>query len=637
MMAIRSIGNAVLVVAALLAMAPMVAKADAGSGAVPAPSAVLSAEGPETPAQLEARIAKLVRLLGDPEYSIRQAAHHELSTIGLAALDALAAAQKDDDVEIASRAKGLVAEVGMTWVRSDAAPQVKEILANYEIAGPGDRLQKMHSLALLHDDMGLAPLCRLVRLEELVAVAKQGAWFVIGQPDPPADAWTNRIRTIEKNLGTSGNLGVEWLRAYVQIHDKPVDAKAACDRLVAAELAAMSAADRESQTEALLPIAKRLVEVLEERFKRRDKSIEVMRRIAESIPSDSSSKEKIEQLKDVVDWLLVEQAWDQVEGLAKAHSQEFDSNVILMYMRAASYRAGGQSQLAGELSRKAFDAVGDGRDEHWKVAKELSRRGLIEAAEKEFRHLISTAPKPGSENDETGAASLALAEMLHEQSRDADAADVLKPLVAAMHRDSEPGKSVKQESTLFEPEARMHFFYACDAAAHAHPDKEREELQRAITKSPDDVDVLIALYERSSSDQAERRRALELIQAADEKFRAALAQDSVNTYNQDAWLIGNTEGNFDLAIQFSRTAVDLFSKNLSVQPTDVEDVHADDQLAGLVDTLAHCYAGKGDWESAVKYQAWSMELDPHQPQIRQAFQKFSARYKAKQETKSVTQ
>src|SRR5262245_41855228 len=127
MMAIRLVGKAFPAILALAAMFPPLAFADAGSGTVAAPYAALNQPASETAAQLEARIAKLVRLMGDPEYSIRQAAHNELASIGLPALEAIIAAQHDDDMEIASRAKSLTSQLGMTWVRSGAAPQVKEI------------------------------------------------------------------------------------------------------------------------------------------------------------------------------------------------------------------------------------------------------------------------------------------------------------------------------------------------------------------------------------------------------------------------------------------------------------------------------------------------------------------------------
>ena len=48
-------------------------------------------------------------------------------------------------------------------------------------------------------------------------------------------------------------------------------------------------------------------------------------------------------------------------------------------------------------------------------------------------------------------------------------------------------------------------------------------------------------------------------------------------YNQYAWLIGNTEGDFDEALKCSR-------KSLELQPDE----------GGYYDTLAHVYFGKGD-------------------------------------------
>ncbi len=96
-------------------------------------------------------------------------------------------------------------------------------------------------------------------------------------------------------------------------------------------------------------------------------------------------------------------------------------------------------------------------------------------------------------------------------------------------------------------------------------------------------------------------------------------------YNQDAWLIGNTEGDFELAIQYSQNSIEL----LKNQPDELQF-----QEPGFLDTLAHCYAGKGDLENAVKYQAQAAELDPHTMQISRALEKFKAQLEKSHSEKS---
>ena len=43
---------------------------------------------------------------------------------------------------------------------------------------------------------------------------------------------------------------------------------------------------------------------------------------------------------------------------------------------------------------------------------------------------------------------------------------------------------------------------------------------------------------------------------------------------------------------------------------------------GLLDTLAHCYAAKKDFENAVKYQTRAAELEPYSKQIQHALDDY---------------
>ena len=68
--------------------------------------------------------------------------------------------------------------------------------------------------------------------------------------------------------------------------------------------------------------------------------------------------------------------------------------------------------------------------------------------------------------------------------------------------------------------------------------------------------------------------------------------------NQYAWLVGNTEGDYEEARRCSH-------KSLELRPGE----------AGYMDTLARCYFAKKDYENAVKYQAMAAKKKPHSGQI----------------------
>ena len=107
--------------------------------------------------------------------------------------------------------------------------------------------------------------------------------------------------------------------------------------------------------------------------------------------------------------------------------------------------------------------------------------------------------------------------------------------------------------------------------------------------------MLIACYHLPGQTAAYHKKIVDLVEKTAEKLHAEIALDpeSPSMYNQYAWLVGNTEGDFDEALRCSQ-------KSLELQPEE----------GGYYDTLAHVYFGKGDYENAIKYQTKAAQLDP---------------------------
>ena len=80
-----------------------------------------------------------------------------------------------------------------------------------------------------------------------------------------------------------------------------------------------------------------------------------------------------------------------------------------------------------------------------------------------------------------------------------------------------------------------------------------------------------------------------------------------NAYNQLAWLVGNTEGNYQEALECSL-------KSLELRPN----------TSAYLDTLGRCYYGAGDVANAVKYQSQAVALNPDSGQIRRQLEFFKA-------------
>ena len=561
----------------------------------------------ETPEQSQAKIAKLIEQLGDKQYLVRQAAQNELSRIGPDAFDALTQAESNSDIEICSRAKYLVQQIRIEFVSENDSPQVKQILRDYDRQEDDRRLYKMQELAMLPRDLGLPALCRLVRFEKSPLLSKHAALLILGLPTVSTGRRALRGKSIEINLASCTRPGAHWLRGYIEFIRDPMQGTPAWDRWVNEELAAIEAGS-DLDVDSVLLLEKRFARFLDQKLQRHDLAVEMMRRMLAQETGDPFT------LKSLVDWFVQARAWDLIDDAARRFEHVFASDPLLMYTAAHAKQAQGQQKDADALAEKAFQLVPVDLKEHHETATQLMHRGIFDYSEREFRHVIAKAPP---ETSEATDAQSELAEMLHDEELDLAAVEVLRPLVTLMKSDKEVKQRMAGSNHMFVPAARMHFFYACDAAAHQKLEERQKELDEAVAHDPKDADVLIALYESSRGDQARRKQAVALIRDAEEKFRAEIAQQPNNfsVYNELAWTLGNTIGDFDAAIQYSEKSIAIVAEITRNQGSREE--------GGYIDTLAHCYAGKGDFETAVKYQARAHELEPHTLQIARALEQFT--------------
>jgi tetratricopeptide (TPR) repeat protein len=569
------------------------------------------------------RIATLIKQLGDSSFLVRQAAQTELSHIGPEAFDLLTAAENNPDIEISSRAKYLVQQIRAAWIHESDSPQVRRILDKYELLDDTGRLQALGQLAFLPHDVGLVPLCRLMRFERSPLVSKYSAMLIIGQPDAVGRSWKTRRSTIETNLAQNTNPGAQWLRAYLHYHDDPQAATPEVDKLVAAELESLVPFTNDAQRQATLALEGRILNVLEENFNRPQRAQDILQKLLPLVATDRES------VSGFTDLLVRHEAWDLVDQLAHRADAAFSSDSILLYTWAHALRAQGKDSEADKLSERAFQLIGNSLEEHAAMGQQLARLGIFDGAQREYQYVIDTSPQ---DTELTIKVQNLLAEILHDQEKDLQAAEVLKKLVDAMEKDQTVSQRAKEFAGVGYPDTirgNMHQYYAAHYASQHDAQQQQRELEEGAKADPSNADILIGLYTTSANDPARRKEALELIHAADKEFRETIAQQpsSFQPYNQDAWLIGNTEGDFDLAIQYSQTSIELL-KNQGDESRIIEP--------GFLDTLAHCYAGKGDFENAVKYQARATELDPHTLQIRRALDNFKKQLEKTSATKTQT-
>jgi tetratricopeptide (TPR) repeat protein len=100
--------------------------------------------------------------------------------------------------------------------------------------------------------------------------------------------------------------------------------------------------------------------------------------------------------------------------------------------------------------------------------------------------------------------------------------------------------------------------------------------------------------------------------------------DAADFYNEWAWLVGNTEGDFEKAVRYSQKSIDLFREQIGINPNYTEE-----GTAGLLDTLGRCYFAAGDLEAAIKTQELAVKYEPHMRVLQRQLDEFQAALDAK--------
>lgn len=554
----------------------------------------------ERPADEQAkRVAELIAELGDDDFFMRERAQQELSEIGFEAFDALSdASQYNDDIEIRLRAGYLVRMMRLSTVVDSDPPEVKSILAEYENRGEAERAVLIKQVAGLPDDKGLAVLCRMVRFERSTVLSKFAAAAVIGQKWPAeAAAAERRADTIRRGVGQSTRTAAAWMKSYL---DGEKDAAAAIEewqKLVAAEERRASETPHQTRPEIVTALWREQARLLR-KAGREHESDDILMRLIEREESSISA----DSLEELLRWLVEQKAFNVVDRLAEKFADRFQAEPFLLYALADARQAEGKAELVQEAVAKALALDGDkeGFMQHYRVAEKLMRRHRWRWAEGEFRRVIELAPK---EVDYSIEARVRLAEILHDRGDDDEAAKTMESAVAEMDTNSDAGRGDSNpRRELPTTRARMHYFFACSLTK---PEERNERIRRlldAVSEDPTDADALIAIYRTEKLDPPLVEQNRRQIRAAAEQFRQQIQHDANNPtpYNQFAWLIANTEGDYQEALRYSQKSLELVR---------AEPAYAGSE-ASFLDTLGRSYYAAGDLKNAIQAQSRAVELDP---------------------------
>ena len=555
----------------------------------------------QEPAQdVQRKVAKLIDQLGNDRYTTRERAQAELTKLGFAAFEALSEAQNRKNVEVAMRAKYLIRSMRIDWTWEQDSPAIKMILKGYGQQDDDQRVMRMNALAQLEAGAGVAALCRLARFERTDSLSKEAALFVIGQSCPENKEDRKRhSQVIRHTLGSSRRAGASWLHVYADWLDNSETALVSWGKLVEVERRLLQVSPDRSSQKIVRNLLRRQAEMLREMGQATEAA-----RVSKQLFDHLELKNEV-QILEIVDWLAEQKGWQLFTDLSQRGNNLFSRNALLAYRLAQAELELGNVERANQRIQKALQIGENDAKEHELTAFELKKRGLVDWAETEYRHVISLGPVASNTYIK---AHFSLAEMLHDRARELDAAQTFQSLIQALQdsRDEQITADDFERQTGW-IRARMHHFFALHHAARNESSQQKTHLEQALAADTSDADVLIAMYRLPNQDLDWQQRVRQLIQEAADSFRKQIAATPGDPapYNQLAWLVGNTEGDFEEALECSQ-------KSLELHPNQ----------AGYLDTLARCYFAKNDLDQAVRYQSRALKLEPFSGLIRRQLERF---------------
>ena len=202
-----------------------------------------------------------------------------------------------------------------------------------------------------------------------------------------------------------------------------------------------------------------------------------------------------ETLAELIAWLIDQKAWKAVDELAKRFAPRFADEPVLLYLLAQAYAEQGAKDRAEKTAGRALGLFPGKQEEQLlqhlahgpatprSRAVRLVAAGVRARDRQERRDGRSVGVWPGA----------MMAEMLHDQGQDLDAAATLEKLV----KPSTPASCTAARLYGRNPKeirSRACYFFACHWEANHDAAKQRAYLDKGLEADPEDVDVLIACY-----------------------------------------------------------------------------------------------------------------------------------------------
>lgn len=569
-----------------------------------------------TPDELRARAAVLIKQLASEQYIERRAAQNELAEIGLIAFDQLSRAREHSDPEVAAAAERLLAGITVYWIRPHDTPGVRDNLERYGQLDQQRRISVVRELRRLRGYDGLDALARIVRydlsekvsaraaIETVDLAAKDTSRFSNREPSPSVpEEGLESLREVlaeqSRLYGESQRRGVLWLQLFLEQQDEP----RAALRQWRQELEEV----RNRTTRGVAKIDESTLEGLTWNLLRVEllagEQEAAVKTAMQLVTADT--RRPTVTLDTALKWMIAagaDEAIDQV--LASNDDLPLLTTKNGLYLAARTRARQGKKEQADELAQQALGLEAEpglqaGRTIQGRLAagRALELEGYADWAIAEYAQQIDDA---GVLSPEGVVAARFMAETLHDAAQYSRAQEVLAAVLQEVNASPE-NKGIYKETigdlvALSEITGLEAYNRALASSEAGDTAAERAALLEAIENEPDNADVLIAMYRASAPDEPYHQDALERIGRVAAEYEKQIDQqpEQYVYYNYYAWLISNTEGDFEKAVRYSQ-------QSLLLKPDTPE----------FLDTLARCYYAAGELEKAVQTQREAIRGLPH--------------------------
>ena len=594
-------------------------------------SSVLSEE-PSNAALADASgIRQLVAQLGHAQYLLRQQAETQLLQRGVEAQAELQAAKLHADLEIATRAKYILNQIRIEWVRSYDSPAVRSIMAHYREQPPQSRLAKIGQLAALDEQQGFGALCRIARFDAssrvapfaALAILEQG--FLTSEQTPPALAML--AKEMPQKIVDSDPDPMQWIRLYLDQLQAPQAIDARWLELIDAQLESLeeeSVDGERSQVATLLLCHLNLCDHLSDAT---GIFAGLQRSVALSLQRDQSVEKS---LAAVLKWLLDRKQWEALTLVEGHYAETIQNERLLCYLvavaRGRQGRVDESERLATEAYQKEFfedslskeerkEFLSEDAQTRFRIAEAIADLGRHDWAEREWRQVIAALPATDS------TALLARQSVgvfcLNDRGQNEAAAKLLGETIDAIN-DNPAIRSLyrgdgKLRLLLDGFRSNHEYFLACHFESTGEYEKQQQHLDRACKFDRDNADVLIAMYHLKNASSTYQKNTREKIAQVKKELKSKirLQPGYANWYNHWAWLVSNTEGDFAKAVEYSK-------RSLKLEP----------ESASYLDTLGRCYYAAGDIKNAVRVQRQAVATYPHLRVMRRQLKLFESELSA---------